>query len=65
LGDLRAEITVVRPVDPDDRERDMVFDVRCSLRRKKEVWKNSSTALSSKEGEFARSITACAPVTAS
>src|ERR1700747_3389904 len=30
-----------------------------------EVWKNSSTALSSNEGELARSITTCAPATAS
>src|SRR6186713_670516 len=30
-----------------------------------DVWKNSSTALSSNDGELARSITACAPVTAS
>jgi hypothetical protein len=30
-----------------------------------EVWKNSSTAFSSNEGELARSITTCAPATAS
>ena len=34
-------------------------------RLRPEVWKNSSTALSSNEGELARSITTCAPATAS
>src|SRR6185437_13523955 len=34
-------------------------------RLRPEVWKNSSTALSSNEGELARSITTCAPDTAS
>src|SRR5262249_45388528 len=34
-------------------------------RLRPEVWKNSSTALSSNEGELARSITTCAPAVAS
>src|SRR5258707_2658455 len=34
-------------------------------RLRPEVWKNSSTALSSNDGELARSITTCAPATAS
>src|SRR5690348_8558609 len=34
-------------------------------RLRSEVWKNSSTALSSNEGELARSITTCAPTRAS
>src|SRR5213595_3381970 len=34
-------------------------------RLRPEVWKNSSTPLSSNEGELARSITTCAPATAS
>ena len=46
----------------------MVPDSRCGLRRERlrpEVSKNSSTALSSNEGEFSRSITTCAPAMAS
>jgi hypothetical protein len=38
--------------------------VFAARRLRPEVWKNSSTALSSKEGELARSITTCAPATA-
>src|SRR5215467_47982 len=34
-------------------------------RLRPEVWKNSSTALSSNEGELARSITTCVPAMAS
>src|SRR3989449_1595083 len=34
-------------------------------RLRQEVWKNSSTALSSNEGELARSITTCVPAMAS
>src|ERR1700704_3162944 len=34
-------------------------------RLRPEVWKNSSTALSSNDGELARSMTTCAPATAS
>src|SRR5215471_12473373 len=39
--------------------------VSAAKRLRLEVWKNSSTALSSNEGELARSITTCAPATAS
>src|SRR5882757_7555123 len=39
--------------------------VSAARRLRPEVWKNSSTALSSNDGELARSITTCAPATAS
>src|ERR1044072_8154532 len=35
LGDLGAEIAMVRPVGPDDGQRDMVPDARCGLGREK------------------------------
>src|SRR6516165_5474781 len=43
----------------------MFATVSAARRLRPEVWKNSSTALSSKEGELARSITTCAPARAS
>src|SRR5262245_10772903 len=39
--------------------------VSAASRLRPEVWKNSSTALSSNEGELVRSITTCAPARAS
>src|SRR5215510_2107923 len=39
--------------------------VSAARRLRPEVWKNSSTALSSNEGELARSITTCVPAMAS
>jgi len=68
LGDLGAEIAIVAPVGSDDGERDMVPDAGCGLSREKVTpggLEDSSTALSSNEGELARSMTTCAPAVAS
>src|SRR6201982_3834904 len=69
LGHLGAEVaTVGTAVAADDRQRQMMLDAGglfAAIRLRPEVSKNSSTALSSHTGAFARSTTTSAPESAS